>query len=98
MIGGIIGPGGKIIQKMQTDTETTITINEEDNKGKLKFLGTDQDGMARAEKLLRIFVSFQKLEKFIKELLNQFNPMVHLLKLIKELTDCYIFLKFVGKD
>src|SRR5690606_15131345 len=28
MIGAIIGPGGKIIQQLQKDTNTTITIEE----------------------------------------------------------------------
>ena len=36
-IGGIIGPGGKIIQKLQLDTDTTITIEEIDGYGKVEF-------------------------------------------------------------
>jgi len=32
-IGAVIGPGGKIIQQMQEDTGTTITIDEVDGKG-----------------------------------------------------------------
>lgn len=42
-IGAVIGPGGKIIQQLQLDTETTITIEEIDNKGKVEILGTAQD-------------------------------------------------------
>jgi polyribonucleotide nucleotidyltransferase len=33
MIGAIIGPGGKIIQEIQLQTNTTITIEEVDNTG-----------------------------------------------------------------
>ena len=33
MIGAIIGPGGKIIQEMQAETNTVITIEEVGNKG-----------------------------------------------------------------
>ena len=34
-IGAVIGPGGKIIQQMQEDTGTTITIDETDGVGKV---------------------------------------------------------------
>lgn len=42
-IGAVIGPGGKIIQQLQEDTETTITIEEVDNRGKVEILGTAQE-------------------------------------------------------
>ena len=32
-IGAVIGPGGKIIQSMQSETDTTITIEEDGNIG-----------------------------------------------------------------
>ena len=41
-IGGIIGPGGKIIQELQTATETNISIEEIDDQGIVEILGTDQ--------------------------------------------------------
>ena len=47
-IGGIIGPGGKIIQKLQLDTDTTITIEEIDGYGKVEILGTNKEGMDAA--------------------------------------------------
>jgi polyribonucleotide nucleotidyltransferase len=42
-IGAVIGPGGKIIQQLQSDTDTTITIEEIDNQGKVEILGTTQE-------------------------------------------------------
>ena len=42
-IGAVIGPGGKIIQQLQADTDTTITIEEIDNQGKVEILGTGQE-------------------------------------------------------
>ena len=42
-IGAVIGPGGKIIQQLQEDTETTITIEEIDKQGRVEILGTTQD-------------------------------------------------------
>ncbi|MEC9209850.1 MAG: polyribonucleotide nucleotidyltransferase [Bacteroidota bacterium] len=41
-IGGIIGPGGKIIQELQASTETNISIEEVDDMGVVEILGTDQ--------------------------------------------------------
>ena len=42
-IGGIIGPGGKIIQELQASTETNISIEEVEDIGVVEILGTDQD-------------------------------------------------------
>ena len=42
-IGAVIGPGGKVIQEMQKETGTTIVIEEEDEKGVVEILGTDQE-------------------------------------------------------
>ena len=42
-IGAVIGPGGKVIQEMQKETGTTIVIEEEDEKGIIEILGTDQE-------------------------------------------------------
>ncbi len=54
-IGGIIGPGGKIIQEMQASTGTNISIEEVDDMGVVEILGTDQDGIdAAVEKIKSI--------------------------------------------
>jgi len=47
-IGGIIGPGGKVIQELQAKTETTISIEEIDEKGRVEILGTDQEKLDMA--------------------------------------------------
>jgi polyribonucleotide nucleotidyltransferase len=47
-IGGIIGPGGKIIQEMQASTETNISIEEVDDMGVVEILGTDQEKIDKA--------------------------------------------------
>ncbi len=44
-IGGLIGPGGKVIQELQKATGTTIVINEVDEQGIVEILGTDQEGI-----------------------------------------------------
>ncbi len=44
-IGALIGPGGKVIQELQKETNTTIVINEVDEQGMVEILGTDQEGI-----------------------------------------------------
>ena len=42
-IGAIIGPGGKVIQEMQSKTNTTIVIEEVDNQGVIDVIATDRE-------------------------------------------------------
>lgn len=42
-IGAIIGPGGKNIQQLQKDTETTITITEDGDFGLVEISGTNRE-------------------------------------------------------
>lgn len=44
-IGAVIGPGGKVIQALQEETGTTISIDEIDNKGIIEISGVSQEGM-----------------------------------------------------
>jgi polyribonucleotide nucleotidyltransferase len=39
----IIGPGGKVIQEMQKETDTTIVIEEEGDVGVIEILGVNQE-------------------------------------------------------
>lgn len=41
-IGAVIGPGGKVIQQMQKDTDTVITIEEKGEIGYIEISGTDR--------------------------------------------------------
>lgn len=52
-IGAVIGPGGKIIQEIQKDTETTISIEETEEFGIVEIAGVDQDGIDRAVARIR---------------------------------------------
>ena len=47
LIGAFIGPGGKHIQELQKESETTIVINEDPvtEEGIVEILGTNQDGI-----------------------------------------------------
>ncbi|MGV6830903.1 MAG: polyribonucleotide nucleotidyltransferase [bacterium] len=50
-IGALIGPGGKVIQELQKETETTIVINEDPvtEEGIVEILGVGPEGIAAVE-------------------------------------------------
>ncbi len=55
MIGAIIGPGGKIIQGIQKDTNTTITIEElETGEGRVQIMSNNGDDMNAAVSRIRM--------------------------------------------
>lgn len=56
-IGAIIGPGGKIIQAMQAETNTTITIEEKDDKGYVQIFGNNADDIEAATKKIKGIVT-----------------------------------------
>jgi polyribonucleotide nucleotidyltransferase len=54
-IGAVIGPGGKIIQEMQKDTHTTITIEENDKgEGCVQIVAHNAEDMAAALRRIRL--------------------------------------------
>jgi polyribonucleotide nucleotidyltransferase len=52
-IGAVIGPGGKHIQELQRDTNTTISIEEKDGMGIVEIMSKDGEGMRRALERIR---------------------------------------------
>jgi polyribonucleotide nucleotidyltransferase len=54
-IGAIIGPGGKIIQALQKETNTTITIEEiEGGEGRVQVMSNNADDMNAAVSRIRL--------------------------------------------
>ena len=54
MIGAIIGPGGKIIQAMQKETNTTITIEElPTGEGRVQIMSNNGDDMNEATRRIK---------------------------------------------
>jgi polyribonucleotide nucleotidyltransferase len=47
-IGAVIGPGGKVIQEIQKETGTTISITEDDNHGVVQIACDNKEGMDKA--------------------------------------------------
>ncbi len=55
-IGAVIGPGGKVIQQMQKDTDTVISIEERDDIGYIEIAGTDREKINAAIKSINEIV------------------------------------------
>ena len=53
MIGAIIGPGGKIIQEIQNETNTEIVIDEVEGGGKVDIMSANKADIVAAEKRIR---------------------------------------------
>jgi polyribonucleotide nucleotidyltransferase len=47
-IGAIIGPGGKVIQELQRETNTTINIEEVGNTGEVSIFSVNKEGLDKA--------------------------------------------------
>lgn len=60
-IGAVIGPGGKIIQEIQRETGTTISIEEMDNKGYVKVFAVDKASIDNALAWIRKIVSVPEI-------------------------------------
>lgn len=52
-IGAVIGPGGKIIQAIQEETETVIVIEEVENIGRVEISGAGIDAIEAAKKRIK---------------------------------------------
>ncbi|WP_295649586.1 polyribonucleotide nucleotidyltransferase [uncultured Mucilaginibacter sp.] len=52
-IGAVIGPGGKIIQEMQRETGSTISIEEKDNQGIVQIFADNKAAIDAAVKRIR---------------------------------------------
>lgn len=60
-IGAVIGPGGKIIQQMQEDTGSTITIDEIDGVGKVQISAPNKDSIDAALAKIRDIVALPEV-------------------------------------
>lgn len=56
-IGAVIGPGGKVIQGIQKDTGTTISITEVGNTGVVEVAATNGDAMRKAVDIIKGIVA-----------------------------------------
>ncbi|MEK6476801.1 polyribonucleotide nucleotidyltransferase [Catalinimonas sp. 4WD22] len=57
MIGALIGPGGKVVQEIQKETNTTIVIEEIGDKGHVNIFASDEQDMNKALSRVKAIVA-----------------------------------------
>ncbi|HOI00635.1 MAG TPA: polyribonucleotide nucleotidyltransferase [Bacteroidales bacterium] len=73
-IGAIIGPGGKIIQEMQSETNTTILITEEGDFGIVDIFANDPESMNRAKEMIRRITSVPEIGEIYTGKVKSIQP------------------------
>ena len=62
-IGAIIGPGGKVIQEMQRETGTTISIEEEGEFGIIDIVSNDKASIEAAKEIIKNITAVPEIGK-----------------------------------
>ncbi len=73
-IGAVIGPGGKIIQQIQEDTNTVITIDEEDGVGKVQVSAPDKDSIESALQKIKAIVAVPEIGEVYEGIVRSVMP------------------------
>ncbi len=84
-IGAVIGPGGKIVQEMQKETGTIITIEEDEHHGIVTIAGTNKESIDNA-------VGKVKAIAFEPEVGDEFDSVV------RSIQNYGVFVDFAGSS
>ncbi len=73
-IGAVIGPGGKIIQQMQEDTGSTITIDEVDGVGKVQVSAPNKESIDAALAKIKGIVAIPEVGEVYEGTIRSIMP------------------------
>ena len=73
-IGAVIGPGGKIIQQMQEDTGSTITIDEIDGVGKVQVSAPNKESIEAALAKIKAIVAMPEVGEVYEGTVKSIMP------------------------
>jgi len=74
MIGAVIGPGGKVIQEIQAETNSTITIEEIDNLGLVDVFAVDKAAIDAAMNWIKGIVAVPEPGEVYKGKVKTITP------------------------
>ncbi len=74
MIGAVIGPGGKVIQEIQAETNCTITIDEVDNVGLVDVFAVDKASIDAAMDWIKGIVAIPEAGEIYKGKVKTITP------------------------
>ncbi|WP_346862874.1 polyribonucleotide nucleotidyltransferase [uncultured Draconibacterium sp.] len=66
MIGAIIGPGGKVIQAIQEETQTVIVIEEVDDQGRVEISGAGLEPIEAAKAKIKAITALPEVGEIYK--------------------------------
>ncbi|MCL1938844.1 MAG: polyribonucleotide nucleotidyltransferase [Candidatus Azobacteroides sp.] len=73
-IGAVIGPGGKIIQGLQEETGTTITIEEIDGIGRVEIAAANKDSIDMARNRIKGIVAVPEIGEIYQGKIRSIMP------------------------
>jgi len=73
-IGAVIGPGGKVIQQIQKDTNATVIIEEKDEKGHVSIYASNQTDMQGAIDRIRAIAAQPEVGETYKGKVRSIQP------------------------
>jgi len=73
-IGAVIGPGGKIIQEMQRETDTKINIEEVGNEGVIKIFSANKANIDKAKAWIKSIVAIPEVGETYEGVVKSIVP------------------------
>ncbi len=73
-IGAIIGPGGKVIQEIQEETNTTIVIEEEGDFGIIDIVSSNKEDIEAAKEKIKQIVAVPEIGNIYKGVVKNIVP------------------------
>ena len=73
-IGAVIGPGGKIIQGIQADTNTVISIDEDDNQGIVEIASNNKENLDAAYAKIKAIVAMPEVGETYPSVVKSVMP------------------------
>lgn len=73
-IGAVIGPGGKVIQEMQRETNTIITITEEGESGIVDIASSDKESIEAAIAKIKAIIAVPEVGEIYNGLVKSITP------------------------
>ena len=62
-IGAVIGPGGKVIQEIQKETNTTIVLEEVEDAGVVSIYASDEESVTAANSRIKAIVAVPEVDE-----------------------------------
>lgn len=86
MIGALIGPGGKVIQKLQHDTDTVVVVEPEEDKGVVTITANDEEGFEKAVNFVKRFAQKPEEGHVYSGIVKEIHPNWAIVEIIPGIT------------